>query len=272
MIHIEQFKDTIYEKGYGNVAKLVMVDKTISIGAKALYSYLCSYAFGKGEAYPTVERIMQELNISENSFRRYRKELEDKGYITIEFRNIKGTNRNVYKINNSVEQKKEPQNLTPSKFGTLPKSTPSKFGTQIIKDSKEYNNKNIINNKEKNKKETQKDTHVKNNIDIALEKVNAISNDKLNIIFLQNNITSLILKLFDELGTDKTIETLENIKENNFIMKTWKNNYSKEEMFISKILKLETFIKISCGMYDETKNIDISVIQSDEELLKKYDF
>ena len=27
MIHIEQFKDTVYEKGYGNVAKLVMVDK-----------------------------------------------------------------------------------------------------------------------------------------------------------------------------------------------------------------------------------------------------
>ena len=152
MIHIEQFKDTVYEKGYGNVAKLVMVDKTISIGAKALYSYLCSYAFGKDEAYPTVERIMQELNISENSFRRYRKELEDKGYITVEFKNIKGTNRNVYKINNLVEQKKEPQNLTPSKFGTLPKSTPSKFGTQIIKDSKEYNNKNIINNKEKKEK------------------------------------------------------------------------------------------------------------------------
>ena len=35
MIHIEQFKGTIYEKGYENVAKLVMVDKTISIGAKA---------------------------------------------------------------------------------------------------------------------------------------------------------------------------------------------------------------------------------------------
>ena len=113
MIHIEQFKGTIYEKGYGNVAKLVMVDNTISIGAKALYSYLCSYAFGKDEAYPTVERIMQELNISENSFRRYRKELEDKSYITVEFKNIKGTNRNVYKINNSIEQKKEPQNLVP---------------------------------------------------------------------------------------------------------------------------------------------------------------
>ena len=160
MIHIEQFKDTVYEKGYGNVAKLVMVDKTITIGAKALYSYLCSYAFSKDEAYPTVERIMQELNISENSFRRYRKELEDKGYITVEFKNIKGTNRNVYKINNSVEQKKEPQNLTPSKFGTLPKSTPSKFGTQIIKDSKEYNNKNIINNKEKKGKTERRFTSI----------------------------------------------------------------------------------------------------------------
>ena len=76
MIHIEQFKGENENEGYENVAKLVMVDNTISIGAKALYSYLCSYAFGKDEAYPTVERIMQELNISENSFRRYRKELK----------------------------------------------------------------------------------------------------------------------------------------------------------------------------------------------------
>ena len=160
-----------------------------------------------------------------------------------------------------LEVKKE------NKLEIFPQTSKRNFSNLIIKENN-INESNI----EKNKKETQKDTHVKNNIDIALEKVNAISNNKLNIIFLQNNITSLILKLFDELGTDKTIETLENIKENNFIMKTWKSNYSKEEMFISKILKLETFIKISCGMYDETKNIDISVIQSDEELLKKYDF
>ena len=42
MIRIEQFKGTVYEKEYGNVAKIVMVDKKISIG--------------------------QELNISENIF------------------------------------------------------------------------------------------------------------------------------------------------------------------------------------------------------------
>ena len=154
-----------------------------------------------------------------------------------------------------------------NKFEENPRANQKNFSDLIIKENN-INESNI----EINKKETQKDIYVKNNIEIALEKVNAISNNKLNIIFLQNNITSMILKLFDELGTDKTIETLENIKENNFIMKTWKSNYSKEEMFISKILKLETFIKISCGMYDETKNIDISVIQSDEELLKKYDF
>ena len=56
MIHIEQFKGTIYEKGYENVANLVMVDKTISIGAKALYSYLCSYAFGKDGYYKNIVR------------------------------------------------------------------------------------------------------------------------------------------------------------------------------------------------------------------------
>ena len=156
---------------------------------------------------------------------------------------------------------------TKNKFEEKPQTSKRNFSNLIIKENN-INESNI----EKNKKERQKDIHVKNNIDIALEKVNAISNNKLNIIFLQNNITSLVLKLFDELGTDKTIETLESIKENDFIMKNWKSKYLKEEMFISKILKLETFIKISCGMYDETKNIDISVIQSDEELLKKYDF
>ena len=42
--------------GYENVAKLVMVDKTISIGVKALYSYLCSYAFGKDGYYKNIVR------------------------------------------------------------------------------------------------------------------------------------------------------------------------------------------------------------------------
>ena len=101
---------------------------------------------------------------------------------------------------------------TENKFEEKPQTSKRNFSNLIIKENN-INESNI----EKNKKETQKDIHVKNNIDIALEKVNAISNNKLNIIFLQNNITSLILKLFDELGTDKTIETLENIKENNFI-------------------------------------------------------
>ena len=104
-IKIEQFKGTVYEKGYGIVAKLAMQDKALSVGAKGLYAYLCSYAWGKDESYPTVDSITNDLGISEQTFRRYKKELEGKGYITVNFRNMGGTNRNVYTINNSPREK-----------------------------------------------------------------------------------------------------------------------------------------------------------------------
>ena len=60
-IEIEQFKGTIYENGYGTVAKAVMKNKKISIGSKALYAYLCSYAWGKNESYPISEQIHDEI-------------------------------------------------------------------------------------------------------------------------------------------------------------------------------------------------------------------
>ena len=279
MIRIEQFKDTIYEKEekntpnyFGILPANVRYDKKLKPMEKILYTEITALSNSKGYCYATNSYFANLYDVHKNTAGTWINNLEKLGYIKSRIIYETGT-KNVKErqlfivtpINKNVARYQQ-KDCDP-----INEKIDTPINEKIEDNNTRYNNTRY-NNKKINKKETQKDTHVKNNIDIALEKVNAISNDKLNIIFLQNNITSLILKLFDELGTDKTIETLENIKENNFIMKTWKNNYSKEEMFISKILKLETFIKISCGMYDETKNIDISVIQSDEELLKKYDF
>jgi DNA-binding transcriptional ArsR family regulator len=114
-IEIEQFKGTIYENGYGTVAKAVMKNKNISMASKALYAYLCSYAWGKNESYPTVGLITSDLGISERSFSKYRTELEESGYITVEFRNVDGQNRNVYVLNSTPENFSGVKNFTPSK-------------------------------------------------------------------------------------------------------------------------------------------------------------
>ncbi|MCM1992557.1 helix-turn-helix domain-containing protein [Oceanirhabdus seepicola] len=84
MSKITQFKGTICEKGYGLIAKSVMIDTNISIGAKALYSYICAYNGNDRGAFPTRERILKELKIGKDSLLKYRKELVENGYLIVE--------------------------------------------------------------------------------------------------------------------------------------------------------------------------------------------
>lgn len=82
-------RGTVYEKGYGLIAKKVMQDKSISIKAKALYAYFSSFAGATDmletrEAFPSIAKILDDLGISKDSFYKYRKELEAAGYITVE--------------------------------------------------------------------------------------------------------------------------------------------------------------------------------------------
>lgn len=69
--------------GYGIIPKSIMKDKAISIEAKAIYSYLCSYAGSGNTAFPSVSLMCSDLGIGENRFYKHRKQLVDKKYITI---------------------------------------------------------------------------------------------------------------------------------------------------------------------------------------------
>lgn len=92
-------KDSIYKEGYGIVAKLVMRNKELSPEAKAIYSYICSFAGSGTTAFPSAELMMHELNLGDNRFYKYRKELVDKGYITIiKQRNGSRREKNIYQI------------------------------------------------------------------------------------------------------------------------------------------------------------------------------
>ena len=72
----------IFSKGYGFIAKIPMQDREISIGAKGLYSYLCSFS-GKGEdSFPSRKEICRDLVISNYILNNYIQELKSKGLIS----------------------------------------------------------------------------------------------------------------------------------------------------------------------------------------------
>ncbi|MCF7600838.1 MULTISPECIES: conserved phage C-terminal domain-containing protein [Staphylococcus] len=91
-----------------------MKDTNLDIEAKALYSYLSSYAGSNETAFPSVSLICHELKISEKRFQKYRKQLEDNGYLFVDReRTDNGFSKNIYTINhNSVSSHFVPvQNL-----------------------------------------------------------------------------------------------------------------------------------------------------------------
>ena len=89
----------INRKGFGLLPKLVMVDHTISITAKAIYSYLCAQAGSGDTAYPGRDKIVHDLHINKETYYVHMKQLTEKGYIKIKReRTSKLFERNTYKL------------------------------------------------------------------------------------------------------------------------------------------------------------------------------
>lgn len=90
---------SVYENGYGIIAKKVMIDPRLTIEAKAIYAYLVSYA-GAGETcFPGYEIILHHLNISKDRFYKHRKLLIQYGYIRVDQEVENGVfKRNIYTI------------------------------------------------------------------------------------------------------------------------------------------------------------------------------
>lgn len=75
-------------KGFGVIPKIVTTDTNLSIGAKALYAYLCSYAGNGTTAFPRRDKILSNLKMCKDAYYKYQKELITQGYIRAERSNI----------------------------------------------------------------------------------------------------------------------------------------------------------------------------------------
>jgi len=130
MTDLLELEGTIFEQGYGLIAKTVMRDKTLPAGPKALYAYLASYT-GKGNptCFPSMKTICNELRINKDTYSKYLQALIDAGYAEKSIKYIgKGTKR-----------------IFILKIGTPKKQDSENFGTPK---NSEYNNNNIIKQQE----------------------------------------------------------------------------------------------------------------------------
>lgn len=82
----------IYENGYGLISKNFMKDTRLTIEAKSIYAYLCTYCGGGTTAFPSVSLQCSDLCISENRYYKHRKLLEEFGYIKIEQQKVGNNN------------------------------------------------------------------------------------------------------------------------------------------------------------------------------------
>ena len=90
----------INAQGFGMIAKMVMLDQRLTIEAKAIYSYFCSYAGGGSTAFPSVSKIVYDLKISKTRYYKHFDSLVECGYISVR-QNKEGNKfaNNIYTLN-----------------------------------------------------------------------------------------------------------------------------------------------------------------------------
>lgn len=94
----------INSQGYGIIPKMVMQDKRLTIQAKAIYGYFCSYAGAGKTAFPKQAKILSDLKISRNCYYTHFNLLKEYGYIqTYQEKNEDGSfARNIYTLVESL--------------------------------------------------------------------------------------------------------------------------------------------------------------------------
>ena len=111
-------KGSVFEEGYGQIPKLVMCDKRLSVTAKSIYAYIASYAGGGNQAFPGTVRMCSDLSISRETFYKHFKQIEDAGYITRTQEIAEGNKfaNNIYEICFTVEKIAEKQTKKTNKL------------------------------------------------------------------------------------------------------------------------------------------------------------
>ena len=86
-------------ESYGIVLQCILRDTALTVEAKAIYAYLCTFAGADGICYPSVSLMCKELGVSETRFYKHMKQLTTRGIVIVK-KNRNGSQfaKNVYQI------------------------------------------------------------------------------------------------------------------------------------------------------------------------------
>ena len=102
----------INAKGFGNLPKVVMFDLDLTIEAKAIYAYFCSFAGRGSTAFPGRDKILFDLQVGKNSYYRHFKLLTGQGYILVKQRMVNNLkSQNLYSLVSSPKKFAEAQDV-----------------------------------------------------------------------------------------------------------------------------------------------------------------
>ncbi|MGC7635037.1 DnaD domain protein [Staphylococcus epidermidis] len=206
--------------GYGTVYKEVMKNNDLSIEAKAIYSYLTTYAGSKDIAFPSIKLICYELNISEKRFYKHRKELLDKNIISKHReRTENGFSKTIYTINHHFVHGQ----IVRVQNGRVQNGHGQNVGTK----NNSFKNNSFKNNSDKTSRSFQ---YISNNLEIIQSPLKAQQLEEAIKDFKDNKL---------EIVTVATDYCKENNKGINYLIKVlenWnKDGVNTKEKAISKI-------------------------------------
>lgn len=75
--------EDIFAHGFGLVPRTIMEDQDLSVEAKVIYAYLSCFAGASGNCNPAVKTQIITLKMNKDTYRKHRKQLIDRGYVTI---------------------------------------------------------------------------------------------------------------------------------------------------------------------------------------------
>lgn len=97
-------RHNIYEKGYGYIPRLIMEDRRLSALSKSIYAYFCSFSEGKASLFPAQDKILADLNMTEEVYRVHFQLLVRCGYISLQQeKRSDGGVRNIFTLQKQIE-------------------------------------------------------------------------------------------------------------------------------------------------------------------------
>ncbi len=92
----------IFSRGYGLIPKAIMADPTLDSTEKAILGYFSSYAGAGLTAFPSREKILDDLHLGVNTYTKHLKVLKARGLIKVTQKSVggmgKGFTHNIYTL------------------------------------------------------------------------------------------------------------------------------------------------------------------------------